>query len=690
MLRIVKAEDERRWDQDLSNLLLDKSAAVRQRAALAAGRIGDDRAIPLLTPLLEKDGEVTVRATAAFALGEIESPKGTEALVAQLAQTRESVVRARVVEALGKIVAALPKTEEERAKPLREAILGVLEFEARRRSAPDDQVILLALTAVLRARPENAGKLIAEFLGSANPRIRADAANTLARLKLNDGNEKLRNLLINDRDAVVRANAARVLGTTEDKSARPQLMESMIKDPDVRVRVSAIRALGSLKDPETAQPLLERGQELHAAYRAKTTKRRDQPEEINEILEIATVLGRVLAATNDTKATAWLRQLGHSAPEVNVAFARIAPAVYVDETTNENPAPRLAPLEVRYHGSGLAQGWGELATHPHALVKGRAGLALRNGICTTAVDGLECRRAEKSALPDYLRAYAAFKPNDIDGVLRKQLVDEDVIVRATAAELLADLKPNDATLLALATALKLELPRIEKAELNDAALAFVDALARQKSPVANDAIKTALDSSDYFVRKRAIAALKENGAGDLSNRAGTAKIRNTPADYQRAVARIGKSVQATVTTSKGTFVIRLLADDAPLTVDNFVMLAREGYFNGQVVPRVVPNFVIQTGDPRGDQNGGPGYTIRCEVNEVPYDRGAVGMALSGKDTGGSQWFVTHAPQPHLDGGYTVFGRVIAGMEVVDNIVRGDLVRSISINEGTPHGRQSRR
>jgi len=91
-------------------------------------------------------------------------------------------------------------------------------------------------------------------------------------------------------------------------------------------------------------------------------------------------------------------------------------------------------------------------------------------------------------------------------------------------------------------------------------------------------------------------------------------------------------------------------------------------------------FVIQTGDPRGDQNGGPGYSIRCEINEVPYDRGAVGMALSGKDTGGSQWFVTHSPQPHLDGGYTVFGRVIRGMDVVDRIARGDIIRRVIVNE----------
>ena len=89
----------------------------------------------------------------------------------------------------------------------------------------------------------------------------------------------------------------------------------------------------------------------------------------------------------------------------------------------------------------------------------------------------------------------------------------------------------------------------------------------------------------------------------------------------------------------------------------------------------------QDGDPRGDGNGGPGWSIRCEVNMADYSRGAVGMALSGKDTGGSQWFVTHSPQPHLDGGYTVFGRVNeTGMKVVDKIVRGDKILSVRIVE----------
>jgi len=115
-------------------------------------------------------------------------------------------------------------------------------------------------------------------------------------------------------------------------------------------------------------------------------------------------------------------------------------------------------------------------------------------------------------------------------------------------------------------------------------------------------------------------------------------------------------------------------------VDSFITLARKGFFNNLTFHRVVPNFVIQGGDPRGDGEGGPGYQIRCEINTRPYTRGAVGMALSGKDTGGSQFFITHSPQPHLDGGYTVFGQVTSGMDVVDRIARGDLIKRIVVVE----------
>src|SRR5262249_56676025 len=114
------------------------------------------------------------------------------------------------------------------------------------------------------------------------------------------------------------------------------------------------------------------------------------------------------------------------------------------------------------------------------------------------------------------------------------------------------------------------------------------------------------------------------------------------------------------------------------TVRTFVTLAKSGYVDGCLFHRVVPNFVIQDGDPTRTGAGGPGYTIRCEYNQLRYGPGMVGMALSGKDTGGSQWFITHSPQPHLNGRYTIFAHVTKGKEVVWHVVQGDRVTKVDI------------
>src|SRR2546428_12931032 len=345
LLRIIKAEDERRWNDDLGALLADQDAMVRRRAALAAGRIGDERAVPLLADMVLRDRDADVSQMAAFALGEIESPGGGYALTSVLKNT-SAPGRARAVEALGKITAALAnnapaptgqsaatKTEDDRLDIFRAAILDVLRFEADRRSAPDRLPILLGLTAALRANPEADGKLIAQFLSFSDPRIRADALNTLSRLKFKDGNAQLRKLLIQDPDPIVRANAARVLGATEDKAAFDALLDRALKDADSRARVSAVRALGALKDGRAGKPLLARGESLYSTVRALRLKHVNRPAQITEILEIATALGRVLSKTNDERAVEWLKELGH-APEALIAFARIAPDKFLDYSTS--------------------------------------------------------------------------------------------------------------------------------------------------------------------------------------------------------------------------------------------------------------------------------------------------------------------------------------------------------------------
>ncbi|HWB42309.1 MAG TPA: peptidylprolyl isomerase, partial [Gemmatimonadales bacterium] len=126
----------------------------------------------------------------------------------------------------------------------------------------------------------------------------------------------------------------------------------------------------------------------------------------------------------------------------------------------------------------------------------------------------------------------------------------------------------------------------------------------------------------------------------------------------------------------GVVELELYGPEAPLTVANFLRLADRRYFDGQRFHRVVPNFVVQAGDPRGDGWGGPGGAIRDEINERRYGPYTVGMALSGPDTGGSQWFITLSAQPHLDGGYTVFGEVTGGVPALLRVTQGDLIRSI--------------
>jgi cyclophilin family peptidyl-prolyl cis-trans isomerase/HEAT repeat protein len=660
---------------------------------MAAGRIGNEDSVPDLIKLLRHDDEMDVRAMAAFALGEVESASAADALLGVLSASKEPLVRSRAVEALGKIAAALPKEQEARTRQLGDGILEALKVESARRSAPDRLSVLLGLTAALRAKTSNGGSIIAAFLMYRDPRIRADAANTLARLRLKDGNDQLRKLLTSDADPTVRANAARALGGTEDKTSFDALLIRALNDTDARVRVSAIRALASLKDQRAGTPLLERGQMILSKFNRESG---DQ----NEMLEIATTLGRLLAGTGNVGAYPWLRQLSNaiarSAPETEIASVRISPDVYLSELGDAAGAKRKAQelIMTDWRGaSSLAQALGEVAALPETT-RNKKELASRaedilRGMLDYKNSGITINTLvavhSEYAIPDVLRAFAAFKSKDLADTLRKHLKESDAVIRATAAELLGELPANEANTRALVEALPAAL---QDKELNDAVLAILDALGKQKSVVANDAIKTGLDSRDHHVRRKAVAVLKANGAGDFSSRIGIVQTSNTTADYERAIARSGKTANAVVTTSKGTFTVQLLPEDAPLNVDNFIQLANRKYFNGITVHRVVPNFVIQDGDPRGDGNGGPGYQIRCEINLVPYERGAVGMALSGKDTGGSQWFATHSPQPHLDGGYTVFGKVIVGLNVVDNIVRGDVIRSIVIRE--TGGRTNRR
>jgi len=706
-VQILKAEDARRYDKTLEDLMKSPNSAVRIRAALAAGRIGDAAAVPALVRMLNGDASEKVREMAAFALGEIESIEAADAIRIALGETaraqmpgaEKANVRGRLVEAAGKIVAA--NVQAEKTKALKEAILFSLERELQSKADTNKETILLALTAALRARPEKADETIHKFLAFTDPDIVATALNTLTRMRAKNSNRDARDLLEMHIQPIVRANAARVLGAAEDKEAVNLLIKAATTDSDSRVRVAAIRSLATLKDPKAADPLLKRGEDLLAAY-AKAKKPNFIPVEQNEFIEVATAIGRILANTDNERADKLFADFGKldkgHTPEVYIARVRVGPK------RGEAGSPKLTDWR-QY--STAAQIVGEFAEiQPNSDVGKQMKTEAPGVIRPLAKAFAEADPATEGkrmmAGPDALQAFARFKTDDLGEVLRTALKNKDVQMRATASGLIADLPASDENIDALNEAF--DYAWKNDVESNDAILATMDALFKLDKKGTRGTVSAfllATGSPDQLVRLKALRILKDD---DFKNKrelqeylASTAandavhvqpfggkgtkigQVLNKEVDYRRALSRKNGTVKAVLATEKGTFTIDFLPEDAPLTVDNFVKLARAGYFNGLEVHRVVPNFVMQDGDSRGDGNGGPGWSIRCEVNIIPYERGAVGMALSGKDTGGSQWFVTHSPQPHLDGGYTVFGKVNeAGMKVVDKIVRGDKILSVRI------------
>lgn len=654
--RILQLEDERNLNGDeLAKLLKHVSPKVRERAALAIGRIGDKRMTPNLARLLSLEKDDNVKAMAIFALGELEDRKSYPFLAGFLTNNRESLqIQARVAEALGKVI-GISENASELGADLTEATnqLIIKRLPEQTANLTSDQKLLasLSITALMRIRSATSIEPLTRQLKSTDADIRSQAANALARIRQPIASAVPALLeALNDNDHNVRANSARALGVSKDARAVEPLIK-LLGDKSEQVQVSAIRALAAIGDKAAVEPLIEMGGRL--------CKQKGEGcyENLNRLLEIVSALN----AMKDDRAISLFRELREvlgagSYSELEIAIARFGEKEFFSSDESE----LFSGGGDANHLANLAQGMGELDSE----------LSKEMLLMLWMASYLE-----EPAIPQILRALAKLKPKTLPFLLRDSLLHKDHIIRATAANLIAG-SLEDRNLDRLIESLAAS----SKDKENDAKLAILTALSKYKSEKAIEAIKTALNDSDHLVRRRAVDLLRQMNAGDFSDRIGIVKTGHDKLFYQRVAARMNKKVIATIHTDKGAITMELFPADAPITVDSFVTLARKGYFNNVSFHRVVPNFVIQGGDPQGTGEGGPGYQIRCEVNTKVYGRGAVGMALSGKDTGGSQFFITHSPQPHLDGGYTVFGQVTKGMEVVDRIARGDAIKRITIVE----------
>ena len=338
---------------------------------------------------------------------------------------------------------------------------------------------------------------------------------------------------------------------------------------------------------------------------------------------------------------------GVSAPGVTDAL--------VDMLSDRDPAIRAAALRssAALDADGFVAVLSGLDTDPDWHVRAALATILSTLPTRTGLPRLTPMLADSDqrVIAPVLAALVKLGAPNAGAVLLDRLSADDPVVRAAAAAGLGELRaPAGAQALPAAYQFGLARFDLRRARGGDRCVREVrDRLVRGRCSMPRWRTRT---GPSAFEPRRCSSRLEP--AGDADARIRPAPVQLPPERYQAAgLIMPPVSTQAFIDTDRGTIQIELAVLDAPLTVENFITLARKGFFTGLTFHRVVPNFVIQGGDPRGDGEGGPGYTIRDEINQRPYLRGTVGMALDWADTGGSQFFITHcagaAPQREVHG-----------------------------------------
>jgi HEAT repeat protein/cyclophilin family peptidyl-prolyl cis-trans isomerase len=647
LARLMKLEDERSLEGgEAVGRLSDRIPRVRRQAALALGRLGAAEAARPLAALLG-DPEPAVRAMAAFALGQIGPAVPAEVLprLRSALSDPDPEVRGRSAEALSRIGA--PEAVEALSGALHQPLPAepgpfewseALAVSALQLPHVDLRLGLFGLARLKAVTPARA--LIS--LESGNPRFlwwpAAWAASSLAdpellRLLLHYGGSS---------DPYLRLLGARGLGRIDDASARRAIL-NLLEDRDEKVRIEAARAAAELRLAEATPRLLQLMQA-------------DTPPVQLEALR---------------------------------AFSRIADRRTVDplldRISDPRPALRAAALAALAFQdrdgfwlvlSGLDSDpdWqvrASLADTLSRLGDPRAGALLRSTVADRdyRVRARALRALTRASLPDTAE------------MLKHALGAEDPFERAAAARGLGEQKPEGAVAL-LQTALDAAAKDTEPA----ARLALLEALDAFGKEALEPAARRLLEDRDGRVRRRAAELLRKWGETAVVPRGPSGG--RTLYDYMDLL-NPRYTPQAFIRTEKGAIEVELFVLDAPLTVENFMRLARRGFYNGLPFYRVTANSMVETGDPRGDGEGGPGYTIRSEVNLRSFLRGTLGMVAADKDAAGSRFFISLLPRPELDGSLTAFGQVTRGMEILDRIEPGDVVREIFIWDGTTTSRAGR-
>jgi cyclophilin family peptidyl-prolyl cis-trans isomerase/HEAT repeat protein len=642
---LLAAEDARDFQSELfRRALVSTDSVVRRVAAVGAGRIGDPAAVPLLVPVM-LDPDSTVRVAAVFGLGLLGDSSAVRPLIERLTGTP-----ALDEESAQEAVTALARIGGPEVGRFFGDILGARAPLTAADRAPLRQ---RAILESWRLGPDAPVTALLPFLEDSSLVVRWRAIYAVGRLRAPAAGERL-SLALRDPESVVRAFAARALTRSYVESARlapasiAELLGRAAGDDNPQVRINAARSLAEYHDPALVRyvlPLLSDQFPNVQVEAASTIGALGGPEAVAALTRVV--------GSRGTFALRRAALVGLARADTS-AFARVAEPW----RSSADWRARAAAAE----GAGIA--------HP-----GPDPWFLRDRDGRVVAAGLQSWAAEIDG-PDPVLLAAG----------RRQLAHADAGVRSVAGDIVS--RAGDiADLPALVAAYR----RAARDSFPDAALAALNGLVAIRNGSA--AGRSRADAEflggtgrprDYVIRRWAEdhwpeAVARWGPAYPIETGRTAQDYRDVAARYILAPDSIARPRVIIDTEDRGAIEVELAGPEAPLTVANFVRLVARRFFDGHRWHRVVPNFVIQDGDPRGDGFGGPGTTIRDEINRLRYEAPMIGMALSGPDTGGSQWFINLSPQPHLDGAYTIFGKVVGGLAALVRITQGETIRTIRMH-----------
>lgn len=632
--RILEAEDHRRFDDPaLTEALATHRPALKSQALLALGRIGNPASVAVVKPFLQ-DSLAALREDAAFALGLLGGDDATAALLDAEASEPNANARRQIYLALGRAGKA------DQILPVLQRGLGFEKAKIKAGAAQALGLLFNRSDTSLVVAPEVLASLI-ELAGVAGEEA-VSAAFALSRYPAawsEDQRAAATAALSEAQNAEAQALLCRVMAKLKDVPARDALIQ--VRDTrDYGIRSEAARALGAFPaDEVTLAALADSLQD-------------PEPQVVEQALESLLRLGAQAASlanavsdlATSTDST-WIR--GSALQTLAAVDKDIARPVLEDQLT-DGPADAVPSALKGLSTYGDAASLGLIL--PYMQSEDLA-------VATAAAEGV-------SGFADDLLQSTAKEP------LLKALERHDLALTYLVADVAGRLGWTEFAA-ALADAYK-----VFRADDIEGKVAVLTALAKVGTADQLAVIEGALAEDDRAVVVAAAEAYFRITGTDVSGRIPAAS-RVTAVTPQLRDVRQAARAKVRIETTKGVIVFKMLPD-APLVAYNFVKLAKAGFYDDKVFHRVVPHFVIQGGDPRGDGYGGPGYLIRDAVSTRSHTRGTVGMASAGKDTAGSQFFVNHAPNLHLDGNYTIFATTVRGLDVVDRIEVGDRIIRMSV------------